>query len=62
MGLGISLTFAVLTALATIAMVGSSYLAFLNDDAGMQVVSGISFGAAVAAACVSVAAFHLFAE
>lgn len=61
-GLGLSLTFAVVAVLATIAMGATSYLAFLNEDTGLQVVSGLAFAAALLAGGLSVAAFHLFSE
>lgn len=61
-GIGLSLTFGVVTVLATLAMLATSYLAYLNDDGGMQVLSGIAFAAAMLAGGLSVAAFHLFAE
>jgi hypothetical protein len=60
--LGLSLTFGVLTVLAAIAMAATSYLAFLNDDGGMQLVSGLAFAAAMLAGGLAVASFHLFAE
>jgi hypothetical protein len=58
--LGLSLTFGIVTVLATILMAATSYLYALNGDAGMRTLSGLAFGAAMLAGGLSVAAFHLF--
>ena len=60
--LGLSLTFGIVSVLATILMAATSYLAFLNGDSNMQTLSGLAFAAAMLAGGLAVAAFHLFAE
>jgi hypothetical protein len=60
--LGLSLTFGIVTVVATILMAATSYLYALNGDAGMRTLSGLAFAAAMLAAGLAVAAFHLFGE
>jgi hypothetical protein len=59
-GLGLSLLFGVVALLGALATFGTSYVSFLTDDHGMQVLSGIALAATLLAAGVAVAAIHLF--
>ena len=59
-GVGLSLLFGVVALLATLAMLGSSYASILNEDTGMQVLSGVALAVALLAAGLSVTAAHLY--
>lgn len=58
--LGLSITFGVVTVLAALAMLATSYLYAIGGDSGMRTLSGVAFGVAMIAASLAVAAFHLF--
>jgi len=59
-GVGLSLVFGVVAMLAILAMFGTSYISIVNDDHGMQVLSGVALAVALLAAGLSVTAFHVF--
>lgn len=59
--LGLSLTFGLITLLATLTMLITSYPGLLTGE-GTQVISGLAFATAMIAGGLSVAAFHLFGD
>ncbi len=61
-GVGLSLVFGLVALLGALAMFGTSYVAVIQDDHGMQVLSGIALAVTLLAAGLAVAAFHLFGE
>jgi hypothetical protein len=58
--IGLSMLFGVVAVLAALAVLATSYVSFLNDDAGMQVLSGVALAVSFLAAGLAVAAFHAF--
>ena len=60
--LGLSITFGVVAALATLGMLATSYLYALNGSHQMQLYSGYAFAAAVVAGGLAVAVLHIFED
>ena len=60
--IGLSLLFTVVALLAALGTLATSYVSVLNDDGGMQVLSGVALAVTFLAAGLAVAAFHLFQE
>jgi hypothetical protein len=58
--LGLSITFSVVAALATLGMLATSYLYALNGDHQMQLYSGYAFATAIVAGGLAVAVIHMF--
>ena len=58
--LGLSITFSVVAALATLGMLATSYLYALNGDHQMQLYSGYAFAVAIVAGGLAVAVIHMF--
>ncbi|PSQ33278.1 hypothetical protein BRD09_01420 [Halobacteriales archaeon SW_10_68_16] len=61
-GVGLSLVFGVVALLAALATFGTSYVSVVQDDHGMQVLSGIALAVTLLAAGLAVAAVHVFGE
>jgi uncharacterized membrane protein YkgB len=61
-GVGLSLVSGLVALLAALATLGTSYAAIVNDDHGMQVLSGVALAVALLAAGLAVAAVHIFQD
>jgi len=59
-GLGLSITFAVVAVLASLATLGTSWLYAAEGDGQMQLYSGIAFTVAVVAGSLAVAVLHMY--
>jgi hypothetical protein len=59
---GLTLVFGVVAVLGALAVFATSYVSMLNDDAGMQVLSGVALAVSLVAAGLAVAAVHLFGD
>jgi hypothetical protein len=60
-GLGLSLTFGIITLLATLTMLLASYPGIIGGG-GSQLIAGLAFTVAMIAGGLAVAAFHVFEE
>jgi hypothetical protein len=60
--IGLTMVFGVVAVLAALAVLATSYVSMLNEDAGMQVLSGVALAVALLAAGLAVAALHLFGD
>jgi len=60
--LGLSLLFGVVAVVASLALLATSYASLLNQDEGLQVLSGISLAVALLAAGIAIAGLHAFGE
>lgn len=61
-GFGLAIVFAALTGIGVLATTATSYAYALDGDHLMQLLSGVSFGAAVLFGGLAVAVLHLYAE
>jgi len=61
-GVGLSLVFGLVALLAAFATLATSYASMINDDHGMQVLSGVALAVALLAASLAVAAVHTFQD
>lgn len=60
LGKGLVLTFSVIGALGAVAVAGSSFMSFANDDKTMQLLSGVFLTVALLASGIAIAAVHLY--
>jgi hypothetical protein len=61
MGTGLGILFGLVAVIAAVATAGTGYLVELGSDGEtMQLLSGVAVAVAMAAACLSIVAIHLY--
>lgn len=60
MGFGLAVVFAALSILGALAATGTSYLAVVGGNHGMQAISGVGIGLAMLFGGLAIAAMHVY--
>lgn len=60
--LGLSITFGVVTLIATLALLGTSWVYAMTEDHQMQLYAAFAFGAAMVTGSIAVAVIHLYSD